>query len=276
MAHKNLQSHAFQSFESVQSFPKVRRRRRGRAITPTAPKEETPIKEKITSRSTGPISKIAQKERTFNVLTLQEKRKGLEGLSEKLSLERQKIRTDISRKPGFKPRREGELGLLTAGQTITDTVLGVKQIIKSIPKAPKGIIEIAKDPKAFTKSTKEFSINLPKKIKAGGKEAGRIVSISLTEAVVIIAGEVLLLKGSGKVFRVVGKATPSAKLNISPKLKKVKTSKVNFIGSQRQIDGKIISEIACRTDKGKIGWAVGITTQKGAISRTATVGKTAK
>lgn len=198
----------------------------------------------------------------------------LEFVIDEFRKRRTKIQTDILRDPGFKLGREAELAALTAGTLATEFTLGVKKIIAAIPKAPKKIIDALKKPKVTGKAVVEKIKTIPKGIERQGEEIGRVARISPTELLVEAGGQLLFLKGSGKVFEVVGEVSPSIK--VPSKLKKEKGSKVVLVGTQKQVGGKIVTNIVFKTDKGIVGKARGVTVQKGKDSVTFTLGKAGK
>jgi len=84
---------------------------------------------------------------------------------------------------------------------------------------PELIAEIREDPKQFITS-------IPTKIKEGIIKGVKIAAISPTEAVARIGAEVVLLKGFGKGFKVIGKLKGKGIAKVSGKLKKVKGKKI--------------------------------------------------
>ena len=74
-------------------------------------------------------------------------------------------------------------------------------------------------------------------IKEEVREVGQLIKISPLEAIVKIGTEILLLKGTGKVFKVVGKVGGKARAKLSPKFVGVKK---NIIIVPSQVKGKTI------------------------------------
>ena len=254
-----------------------------------------PVKRRATIT---PTSEITTK--TFNVLSAPQVPKdlkltrsqilGIKGLnknqlrflSEELRKERLKIQTQKFREKGFRKKegfkiskveREIKIAGLSLGIIASDIILSVKSIPSAIPKASKAIIELIKDPPAKKEVIQKIT-KIPSAIDRKGEEIGRMLRVSPTELLVEVAGQVLVLKGSGKAFEVIGRVSPTIK--ITPKLKKIKDSNVILAGTQKQVGDKIITNIIFKTDKNIVGKARGVTVQKGKESLTFTLGKSQK
>lgn len=210
--------------------------------------------------------------------------KGIEGLSQKVRGRRSKLRTEgVRAKTPTKgvrsikeAKREAELFALSVAQSLLEIVIAGKNLISKLPKAPEAIIDAIKNPKASGESIITVVKSVPAGLKGEGQRIGRLAQVSPTEFLAEVGTNILLLKGSGKAFQVIGKVTPKAKIKISPKLKRVKESNVVMVGAQKQKGNKIITEIIFKTDKGREGVARGFTIQKGKKTITFTVGRSAK
>lgn len=102
---------------------------------------------------------------------------------------------------------ESKLALLTLGSIGVEGVQSIKQL-------PGLIKTIVKNPQIITR--------VPAFIKRSGANFGRILRTSPTEAIVMVAGELLLLKGTGKAFKITGKVTGIARAKIINVLRRVK------------------------------------------------------
>ena len=159
-----------------------------------------------------------RKETGFFVLEEKKKREGLEASRQKLIEKQTKLLTDIQRgKGGLKT----ELGLVQTQlrKMLIETQLSVKEIGKIIkdPERRKLIVETIKEKDLKT---------IGKDIKESGKQFGKTLRITPTLAITSIAGELLLLKGSGKVLKVTGKLTSQGRTIISPKFRGLKEGKI--------------------------------------------------
>ena len=83
---------------------------------------------------------------------------------------------------------------------------------------PETVKSIVKEPSQLKK--------IPSAIREGGKKFGKLAMISPGLALAKIGTEVLLLKGTGKVFSVTGKLTSKTAAKVTGKLRKVKGGKI--------------------------------------------------
>ena len=274
---------------------------------------------KIEPRS-RPVRNIAGDD-IFNVLQAQKKPKDFEeAISRGLREERRKLRTKQARGKASLLEKI-KLDVLTAFQIIGDPILTLSRIrklptkltneIKTLIKDPKqrkkrigeikgiikltnkGIIKISskttkalkqaiKDPKTTSKDIATSSKKIAKIIKKEAINVGKTIKTSPSEGLIIVGSEILIYKGSGKVFQVVGKLGKNAKNIIKPIIKQRGTT-VRFSGTQIQKGDKILTEISFKAGKGKkglrglrVGEATGITIGKSKKAITTVVGKIGK
>lgn len=122
------------------------------------------------------------------------------------------------------------------GLGLSASVLGFVGSLPRLPgaavgfakKTPAGVKTIINEPGVVVSTTKTFSSKMIKK----GKAFGKLIVVEPGLAVGKIAGEVFILKGTGKAFKVVGKVGGNAAARLSPKFRKIKGGTIK-IPSQR-------------------------------------------
>lgn len=148
-----------------------------------------------------------------------------ERISQRLSGARGQIRTQKLSGKKISPLQEAKLVGLTATQTVVDFGVGVKQL-------PGSLIKLARNPKNIITGAKA----LPSAVKKSGEEFGQLLRVSPNEALAKVGTEIVLLKGTSKGFKAVGKLSSNVATRISPK----------FVGS-----AKSGTKLVVRTSKGK-------------------------
>lgn len=88
---------------------------------------------------------------------------------------------------------------------------------------PKTLWSLATNPGQLTK--------IPSAISRGGRRFGQLIITSPTEAFALIAGEVILLKGTGAGFRILGKVSVKTKNIVKPVLNKIDKTSFNVNGN---------------------------------------------
>ncbi len=172
-----------------------------------------------------------RKKSGFFILEKKKREKDLiKRLSKNLTSKQTKLLTDIQRKKGGL-EKELKLAGVTATKLGVDTFLALNEI--------GALLVDPKKRKQVVKTLKEKDVKTIKKdIKKSGKEFGRVLKITPTIALANIAGEILLLKGSGKVLKVTGKLTSKGRTIISPKFRGLKEGKIIVPSVQK---GKILT-----------------------------------
>jgi hypothetical protein len=128
-----------------------------------------------------------------------------------------------------------------------------KDFLFFIPSAPKAIknqlTKIIKDPKQTGLTFISFVKTIPKAVKQEAEGFGYMLKTSPSEAVIVVGKEILILKGTGKAFKIVGKVVEKGSARLSPKfIGKIKTGQKVKIetgeGSKVQLEivGKIPTE----------------------------------
>lgn len=110
---------------------------------------------------------------------------------------------------------KNELALI--GLTMGTTVVGGVQGLIGLPKS---LLAIARDPSKLRK--------VPSVIKTSSREFVQLIRISPTEAFAKIAGEIVLMKGTGTAARIVGKVAGSAATKLNPKFKNIEKQEISF------------------------------------------------
>lgn len=108
-----------------------------------------------------------------------------------------------------------ELKLL--GLTIATTVVSGVTAFVALPST---LVSLAKNPAQLKR--------VPVAISEGGANFGQLLRTSPTEALGLVTGELLLLKGTGKVFKVTGKVGNRATARLSPKFRGVKSGRITI------------------------------------------------
>ena len=137
-------------------------------------------------------------------------------------LETQKARANPKEKNRL--NREIELALLEIPLFAAATVAGIVQL-------PSSVISLIKNPKAIT--------TLPSVITQGGETFGKLVRTSPSRALVQVAGEILVLGGTGKAFKVIGKVSDRTRTILSPSFRKVKGTTLDVPSIKKGKDVRI-------------------------------------
>lgn len=166
-----------------------------------------------------PIKKRVTTQQTFNILTVPKK----PTLTEKTRRRISELRSRIARGKKLTIKENVEMAALTGSRMVLETATGIKQIVTGIGKAGLSIIRDPSNIKKVPTKTLKILREGGKEIKRGAVEFGKTIRVSPTEAIVIIGTEVLIFKGSGKIFRLVGKLSDQATARLSPKFRGVET-----------------------------------------------------
>lgn len=157
------------------------------------------------------------------------------GELQKINLELGKLQTKQLRRQKLTLKEQARLSALTLAGLGLETTIAFKEL-------PSTIKAITKDPKILK--------NLPTAIVRSGRETIELVEVSPTQGVTRIAGELLLLKGSSKAFRTLGKASDFTSARLSTKfVGRGKVGNVLRITTKagKKIDLKVAGRIGSKT-----------------------------
>ncbi len=115
---------------------------------------------------------------------------------------------------------------------------GFKTGTKGVIKLPKTIFIAGKDPIKTTKNIFNVVKTIPSSIAQGGEDFGKLLRVSPGLALFKVGKEILIMKGTGKALKVVGRLGGQARAVLSPKFRKVKLNKITI---PPRITGKTIS-----------------------------------
>lgn len=165
--------------------------------------------------------------------------------------------------------RKAEIFGLGMSSAIISNIEGVKQLpqtarvlMREVQTDPKNLIDIGK--RGWEGISEE------------GGELIELYRISPTEAIGIIAGQVVFFVGTGKALRIIGKLGKVPAKAVKTALKGKKGTKIKLLGVQSVSGNKIITKIIFTKGKRQIGGAIGISTVKNGKVITKTVGKVGK
>lgn len=166
----------------------------------------------------------------------------LPGASAFLRGKRSILRTAKERSPTGKisVRKEAELLGLTALSTVVDFGKGLADL-------PEMAFKIAKNPKLLKE--------IPAQIKRSGKEAGRLLKVSPTEAFLKIGGELVLMKGTGVALNKAGKLSSNVLARLNPKfVGEAKTGQTLIIktGAGKSVKLKVVDRIPTESLKSQV------------------------
>ncbi len=191
-------------------------REEGRVIIP---------KRKLTEQER---KQIIREEQGFFVLEVPREKTVLEKVIE----ERTRLRTKIERGEKLTVEEQAKLGGLTATQSFIEAGKGIV-FLSTLPfKAGKGVLKLIRNPeniKEVPKKTMDILKKTGKGFQEGGERFGRTLSVSPTEAIVVVGTEVLLFKGTGTALKLAGKLSSKATTQLiktTPKFSKVEKGKI--------------------------------------------------
>ncbi len=139
------------------------------------------------------------------------------GFIQRQERERERLRTKKQRGQKLTLKEEGIL----VGRTV---IQGVGEFGQAVILLPETIVNLAKDPSQLKK--------IGPAIRREGKNFGKLIRVSPTEAFAQIGTEIFLLKGTGKALKVTGQVGNQARAAISPKFKKIKGGEIEIKTSQ--------------------------------------------
>lgn len=148
----------------------------------------------------------------------------LQARREKLRNEQSEI-IKVMKKPG--PKKPQDIIRLTQIQKELATLTAAQKGVEVVT-IPAGLLQLIKNPKEIK--------NIPGALKEEGVRIVKLARVSPTEAVVEIGGELLLLKGTGKTFKVAGKIPKKTAAKLTGKLAKVEKSTI-VIGKKAGKEG---------------------------------------
>ena len=202
-----------------------------------------------------------QKKRTFNVLTTPEKNKGLRRIIDINQKEFNELKTKKSRGRKLTTSESFRFFTTQANIRMAGGLLGVGRLVKlggkgirNIPKIPEGTRKLIKNRKNIIPVTKETSKKVIKSIGRGAANFGTLLRTGEPgEIAAVIGTEIIIFRGTGKGFQVVGKLSSKATTQLiktTPKFSKVKGGKIIV---KSEVPGKkIVLDVSGKTAK-KIG-----------------------
>ncbi len=163
-----------------------------------------------------PVKPIAE------IRAVKKPEKKLERLTSEILTKRKILETKLERGKKLPIEKHIKLAGLVTAQTSLEFLTGLIQL-------PKTLVTVAKDPTVLKE--------VPSALKKEGKQFGQLLRVSPTSAVAKIGTEIVLLKGTAKGFKMVGKITGKASARLSPKFKGVKKGVITI---PSQIKGKTV------------------------------------
>ncbi|KKN17790.1 hypothetical protein LCGC14_0962130, partial [marine sediment metagenome] len=175
----------------------------------------------------------------------------------------EKAEQDIQAGRSSRTTAEVRLTALALARLIVENLLSIKQIPqttvalgKAIPSlfnvniTPSGRTTLTISPNAIESITK-----IPAAIQRGGAKIGQTLRISPTTILVKIGGEILIMKGLGKVLKVTGKLTSTAVTRLSPRFRKIVKNVISIPSRTRgqALKAKITRIIVGKKGKFKVG-----------------------
>ncbi len=148
-------------------------------------------------------------------------------------------------------RTKKQLGTITKGEEAklialvpATAIAGIGVLFQSLKQIKASISErgkkLIKDPKSITKLPKAIK----KKFEQEGKQFGQLLKVSPGEALAKIGTEILILKGTGKALKIVGKLNTGARVALSPRFRGIKKSVITIPSKTkgRTINIKIVTK----------------------------------
>ena len=138
---------------------------------------------------------------------------------------------------------KNELSLLglTIGTTIINGVVGFVAI-------GRGFINLIRNPSNIKKLPGILK-QIPGAISRGGKSFGQLIRVSPTEAIGVIAGEIILFKGTGLTFKATGKVSSKTAMLVKPAIRKADrivwkiTGNTIKLGKKSKVIRKVVSKV---------------------------------
>ncbi len=211
--------------ESLRKSAEVKREREQRLLRAKLTKQKASkqvIRQALMRQRRQQLRQEEIKRPVLEVTAVKKPEKKLERLTYDIKTKRRILETKLERGKKLPVKKHLELAGLVATQ------VGL-EFITSLIQLPQTLVNVAKDPKVL--------LEVPSAIKREGMQFGQLLRVSPTSAVAKVGAEILLLKGTAKGIKVVGKLGSKATARLSPKFVGVKKSAIVI---PSQVKGKTV------------------------------------
>ena len=211
--------------EALRKAAEIKRERERRLLKAKLTREKVSeqVKQRALIRQRQQQLREAEIKRpVLEVTAVKKPEKKLERLTYDISTKRKILETKLERGKKLPVKKHLELAALVSTQ------VGL-EFITSLIQLPQTLVNVAKDPKVL--------LEVPSALKREGTQFGQLLKVSPTSAVAKIGSEIILLKGTAKGLKFVGKFTGKASARLSPKFRGIKK---NVITVPSQVKTKTV------------------------------------